>query len=77
MRHAETLLRNQGCDFGLLFCEQHNVAFYGKLGWSMFSGDVICEQHGRNVRFDLMNAMFLALGDAPAQSTLDLCGPPW
>ena len=77
MRRAELALQEQGCDFGLLFCEPHNVRFYEKLGWSMFGGEVICEQGGRTVTFDIMHAMVLPWRRAPRGAAIDLCGLPW
>jgi aminoglycoside 2'-N-acetyltransferase I len=77
MREAARLMRNEGCDFGLLFCEPHNVAFYENLGWRVFAGEVFCEQPAGRVRFDLMHAMNLSLFDTPKSKTIDLCGLPW
>lgn len=77
MREAELLMKREGCDFGLLFCEPHNVAFYEKLGWSVFGGDVFCEQPTQRIRFDMMHAMTRPVATKPTSSIIDLCGLPW
>jgi aminoglycoside 2'-N-acetyltransferase I len=77
MRRAAMLMKTEGIDFGLLFCEPHNEHFYEKLGWSVFDGDVWTEQPTGRVRFDMMHAMILPLRSAPERGTIDLCGLPW
>lgn len=77
MRQAELLMKDARCDFGLLFCEPHNVPFYERLGWQIFAGDVFCEQPTQRIRFDMMHAMALPLISAPASRIIDLCGLPW
>jgi GNAT superfamily N-acetyltransferase len=77
MRTAVSLMVEHGDDFGLLFCEPHNVAFYARLGWRPFGGDVFCEQpHGR-VRFDVMGAMTLPVRKTVENGVIDLQGLPW
>lgn len=66
-----------GVDFGLLFCEQHNVGLYAGLGWKIFSGEVHCTQPSGNMVFDMMPNMVLPLRTAPARGRIDLCGLPW
>jgi GNAT superfamily N-acetyltransferase len=66
-----------GADFGLLFCEKHNVAFYAGLGWKEFPGRVDCEQPAGRMSFDIMPRMVLPLAMAPAGGVIDLCGLPW
>src|SRR5271163_123589 len=56
MRLAADMMEYQDGDFGLLFCEPHNVAFYERLGWRIFDGDVFCEQPSGRVKFALMHA---------------------
>jgi len=64
-------------DFGLLFCEPHNFAFYHGLGWRRFAGPVFAEQPGGRVRFDVMAAFVFDLRLSPHDGALDLCGLPW
>lgn len=66
-----------GVDFGLLFCEPHNVAFYGGLGWQVFSGEVHCAQPSGAMIFDMMPNMVLPLRAGPRNGKIDLCGLPW
>lgn len=73
-RAAEAM---QGADFGLLFCEKHNVAFYAGLGWKDFPGRVDCEQPSGRMSFDMMPRMVLPLAMRPAGGVIDLCGLPW
>jgi hypothetical protein len=75
MRRAADVMREQ--DFGLLFCESHNVGFYEHLGWRTFIGEVYCDQPSGRVRFDMMHTMVLPLALAPEGRAIDLCGLPW
>ena len=77
MRRASDVMREHEIDFGLLFCESHNVPFYEHLGWRIFSGEVYCEQPSGHIRFDMMHAMVLPLRLSPEGRVIDLCGLPW
>lgn len=79
MLQVMELLRTEAeCAFGLLFCEDHNVGFYSKLGWTLFEGDMVVEQHGKTGPFSFRNVMVLPLAEPiPVVSKLDLCGLPW
>lgn len=77
MRLAADMMQYQGCDFGLLFCEPHTVAFYERLGWLVFDGHVYCEQPSGRIKFDMMHAMILPLRCSPRSQAIDLCGLPW
>ncbi|PHR16828.1 MAG: hypothetical protein COA41_13715 [Sphingopyxis sp.] len=79
MLHVMQLLRTEAkCAFALLFCEDHNVGFYSKLGWSLFEGDMVVEQHGKTGPFVFRNVMVLPLAEqATRTADIDLCGLPW
>ena len=79
MLYLMELLRAENrCAFGLLFCEDHNVAFYSKLGWTMFEGEMLVEQHGKTGPFAFRNVMLLPLIEPTTlDGKLDLCGLPW
>jgi len=77
MQSAAQLMQRLGCDFGLLFCEGHNIAFYERLAWQRFEGAVFCEQPEGRVQFDLMHTMVLPVASAPRANVIDLCGLPW
>lgn len=77
MNRAAETMREEGVDFGLLFCERHNVGFYAALGWRIFSGQVHCTQPSGPMTFDMMPNMTLPLRLAPASGVIDLCGLPW
>jgi len=77
MRLAADLMKHEGRDFGLLFCEPHNEEFYARLGWAVFDGDVFCEQPSGRIKFDMMHAMVLPLRSVPRSRAVDLCGLPW
>ena len=50
----DTMRANEAVRFALLFCEEHNVAFYRARGWEPFEGEIWCEQPDGRIRFDLM-----------------------
>jgi aminoglycoside 2'-N-acetyltransferase I len=78
MHHARRLFAEARIDFGLLFCEPKNIAFYGQRGWSVFPEPVVVEQPARRGPFTLMTAMVLGLARAtPTAGMIDLCGLPW
>ncbi len=77
MRAAASIVAERGDDFGLLFCEPHNVEFYKNRGWCMFEGDVYCEQPAGRIRFDIMNAMTLPVRKKVVNGVIDLLGLPW
>jgi aminoglycoside 2'-N-acetyltransferase I len=78
LRRADEAFRTRGVDFSLLFCEPKNVAFYGGLGWRVFSGVVIVAQPGGRGPFTVTTAMVrTASKPAPSDGTIDLCGLPW
>lgn len=77
MRRAAEEMPGHGVDFGLLFCEQHNVKLYGSLGWKIFAGQVHCTQPSGAMVFDMMPNMVLPLRRAPERGKIDLCGLPW
>lgn len=77
MRAAAKVMNDEDCDFGLLFCEPHNVAFYEGLGWHVFKGDVTCEQPLGRIKFDMMHTMVLPVLSEPQSKHIDLCGLPW
>jgi aminoglycoside 2'-N-acetyltransferase I len=66
-----------GLDFGLLFCEAHNVALYAGLGWRVFGGSVMCVQPSGPFLFDMMPTMILPKRAAPERGAIELCGLPW
>ncbi|GAA0481857.1 GNAT family N-acetyltransferase [Parasphingorhabdus litoris] len=79
MHHLMDLLRAEANNaFGLLFCEDHNVAFYRKLGWTLFEGDLVVEQHGKSGSFAFRNTMVLPINEpAQVKGHINLCGLPW
>jgi aminoglycoside 2'-N-acetyltransferase I len=77
MKAAAKIMKDEGCDFGLLFCEPNNVGFYEGVGWRIFDGAVQCEQPEGRVRFDMMHAMVLPVLSESRASLIDLCGLPW
>lgn len=74
----QQLRTEKRCAFGLLFCEDHNVEFYRKLGWSLFEGKMLVEQHGKTGPFAFRNVMVWPItGPATLGGKLNLCGLPW
>jgi aminoglycoside 2'-N-acetyltransferase I len=78
MRRAAAAFAEAGVDFGLLFCEAYNIAFYAGLGWQASPGPVIVEQPGSVGPFTIMTPMARGIAaPAPARGTIDLQGLPW
>jgi predicted acetyltransferase len=78
MKAATTVLeRDHGVDFGLLFCEDHNVAFYRRLGWQSFNGTVFAEQPEGRIHHNSVAPFVYDLKHAPREGVIDLCGLPW
>ena len=73
----DTMRANEAVRFALLFCEQHNFAFYRARGWEPFEGEIWCEQPDGRIRFDLMAPFVFDIKRAPRQGRIDLCGLPW
>ena len=73
----DTIRANEAARFALLFCEEHNVAFYRARGWEPFDGEIWCEQPTGRIRFDLMTPFVFDIKRAPRQGRIDLCGLPW
>lgn len=74
---VQTLRDRQDVQFGLLFCEPHNEAFYRERNWHAFAGEVYVEQSTGRVRFDAMAPFAFDIKRAPRQGTIDLNGLPW
>jgi len=77
MNRAAQLMEEERIDFGLLFCEAHNLKLYGNLGWRIFSGAVHCIQPSGPMTFDMMPTMILPVRMTPDSGKIDLCGLPW
>ncbi len=73
----QTLTEERAADFGMLFCDPHNSAFYEKLGWQTFNGPVHAEQHGERAQFNLMLPYVFKIKRLLREGTIDLCGLPW
>ena len=74
---VQTFRDREALDFGLLFCEPHNEAFYEARGWHRFDGTIMAEQPGGRVRFEAMAPYIFDLKNAPRDGAIDLCGLPW
>jgi predicted acetyltransferase len=72
-----TLTEEHSIDFGMLFCEPHNSAFYEKLGWQSFNGPVYAEQAGQRTSFTAMAPYVFRIRRLLREGTIDLCGLPW
>jgi len=78
MKAAVTALqRDHDVDFGLLFCEPHNYAFYRALGWQPFSGKVFADQPEGRIQHTAVAPFVHDLKLAPRDGVIDLCGLPW
>ena len=79
MREVEQHFHKElSVDYALLFCRDHLIPFYGKLGWQPFHGKVFVEQPDGKIEFSVNGAMVLDVKElAPLDGTLDLNGLPW
>jgi len=75
---AIDFLAANGADFALLVCRDELIAYYEKLGWRLFEGELIVSQFGEPEVFRYNRVM---VGDvnraAPRSGTNDLKRPPW
>jgi aminoglycoside 2'-N-acetyltransferase I len=71
------LTRDHDVDFGLLFCEDHNIAFYRGLGWQPFVGTVFAEQPEGRIHHNSVAPFVYDLKLAPRAGEIDLRGLPW
>lgn len=72
------LAMKAGARFGFLVCEAKNIPFYQRLGWRVFDGTTMHQQHGTNRPWTLSPTMVRDIaGKAPEGGTIDLCGKPW
>jgi aminoglycoside 2'-N-acetyltransferase I len=74
---VEALQRDERADFGMLFCEAHNVAFYRSLGWQPFSGTVFADQPQGRIHHNSVAAFVYEMALAPRDGIIDLRGLPW
>ena len=74
---VQTMRHHEAVQFGLLFCEPHNFAFYQSRGWHPFTGEVYAEQPEGRVRFEAMAPFVFDFTRKPRQGVIDLCGLPW
>lgn len=78
MRRADLLFQEDGSAFSVLFCEPKNFAFYRRLGWQIFAGDVMVDQPGGRMKFTVMTPMMRGVTHpSPIGGVVDLCGLPW
>jgi len=76
-RAAEVLLRDHDADFAMLFCEDHNLAFYRGLGWRSFSGTVFADQPAGRIQHHVITPLVYDMRLAPRGGLIDLRGLPW
>ena len=76
LKQAAETLATHGLDFAALFCAPTNIAFYERLNWREFHGDVFIMQP-KEGRIPFGYCMTLALKSAPQSGVLDICGLPW
>jgi predicted GNAT family N-acyltransferase len=79
LRRAATVLHDDHhAAFSLLVCQDHLVAFYHRLGWRLFAGEMVVEQPGGRTRFTINRVMVQsAHRPAPQAGVIDLAGLPW
>jgi aminoglycoside 2'-N-acetyltransferase I len=64
-------------DFGLLFCSEDMIPFYGRFGWQILERPVLVDQPGGKVAFTEA-VMILPVGKNEwPEGVIDLCGLPF
>jgi predicted acetyltransferase len=71
------LRRDHDVDFGMLFCEELNFAFYRALGWHPFLGSVFANQPDGRIRHNSVAPFVHDFKLAPREGVIDLRGLPW
>jgi len=74
---VSSLARDHDVDFGLLFCEDHNIPFYRGLGWRAFNGPIYAEQPEGRIHHNAVAPFVYDLKLAPRHGVIDLRGLPW
>jgi aminoglycoside 2'-N-acetyltransferase I len=74
---VQTMRHHEAVQFGLLFCEPHNFAFYEARGWHPFKGEIWAEQPEGRIRFEAMAPFVFDFTRKPRDGAIDLCGLPW
>jgi GNAT superfamily N-acetyltransferase len=65
-------------EFALLVCKPDLIAYYSKLGWHEFNGQLIVKQYGNETEFTFNRVMTYDIqSSGPITGIIDLCGPPW
>lgn len=65
-------------DFALLVCNDSLLAYYLRLGWLEFQGDLLTKQRGDAKLFKFNSVMVRDVSaTAPTTGRIDLLGPPW
>jgi GNAT superfamily N-acetyltransferase len=77
-RGIEFFREQDDIDFALLVCKPTLIPLYERLGWRVFSGDLLVEQHGKTVKFTFNLPMTCPLrATQELDGVIDLLGPPW
>lgn len=78
MGRALDFLAGLETDFALLVCRDELVDYYSRLGWKLFTGELLVTQFGEQETFTFNRVM---VGDlhtaAPRSGVVDLQGSPW
>jgi aminoglycoside 2'-N-acetyltransferase I len=78
LERANEMALKRGMKFGLLVCEEKNIALYRKFGWRVFPGQMIYRRGGEKAVWELSPVMVRDIaGKAPTKGKIDLCGKPW
>lgn len=78
MQIAKDFMRdNLGMDYAMLYCSDHRVALYNRLGYEVIHDPVYFDQPGGKMR-NLENTMALSITGKPwPQGEVDMGGLPW
>jgi hypothetical protein len=78
MHRVKLTLQDLKVDAGLLFCVPDLFAFYSRLGWQCFDGEVTVDQPTGRYLLTESRPMLLSLGTAPPLTgRINVNGLPW
>lgn len=71
------ICEEMGVDFGLLFCDEALLSFYGRLGWQRVAGPTLVQVPWGRVPFPEETMVLPCRRHLWPEGTIDLDGLPW
>ena len=76
-RANRAICQELGCQYGLLFCAEHLIPFYERVGYRRVPGPTLVHLPSGIVPFPQPTMMLSCQGMPLPQGPIDLQGPPW